>query len=61
MSALRIDYVGEPRLSAQRATKEFHFDNTPPKDLTVSRGSYELSSEEKLAVLRDFLKKKYGL
>jgi hypothetical protein len=61
MSAVKMYDVGPPELSTQRITEEFHFDNTSLNDLALTRRSREWSSEEKLAILRDFLKRKYGL
>jgi len=61
MSSTKIHNVGPPDLSTERTTEEFQIDNIPPTDLIVSRRSNELSAEEKLALLRRLIKRKYAL
>jgi len=61
MSTTKIHDAGPPELSTRRTTEEFQIDNTSPSDLSLTRRSREWSSEEKLALLRDLINRKYGL
>ena len=61
MSRNRIHNVGPPELSTERTTEEFQIDNIPSTDITLASRSRERSAEEKLAILRKFIKRKYAL
>jgi hypothetical protein len=61
MSSNRIHNVGPPELCTERTTEEFQIDSIAPTDLTPKSRSSEWSAEEKLAILRKFIKRKYAL
>ena len=62
MSAENINDVGPPEHLTRRTTKEGHLDNnTPSSDLTFTKRFPERSPEEKLALLRDLINRKYAL
>ncbi len=61
MSRNRIHNVGPPDLSTETTTEEFQIDNIPCTDITLTSRSHERSPEEKLAILRKFIKQKYAL
>lgn len=60
MSAVEAYEVEALDLSTQRTTEGFLF-TAFPGEPTMTRRSREWSPEEKLALLRDLLKRKYGL
>ena len=61
MSRNRIHNVGPPELSTETTTEEFQIDNITSTDITLTSRSREQSPEEKLAILRKFIKRKYSL
>jgi len=61
MSPATIHEIGPPENSIQGTTEEFDVDNIPPTEVTFTKRFPERSSEEKLELLRDFLKRKYAL
>ncbi len=61
MSAVEIYEVQVPDLSPPTTTEEFLVDSSCPMDATATRRAREWSPEEKLALLRDFIQRKYGL
>ncbi|MGO9116454.1 MAG: hypothetical protein ACLQPD_02465 [Desulfomonilaceae bacterium] len=61
MSRNKIHNVGPPELSTETTTEEFQIDNITSTDITLTSRSRERSPEEKLAILRKFIKRKYSL
>ena len=61
MSAENIHDVGPPEHLTHRTTKEGLRDNSTLSDVTLTKGFPERSSEEKLALLRALIKRKYAL
>jgi len=61
MSAGNIHDAGPPENLTHRTTKEGLRDNSTLSDVTLTKGFPERSAEEKLALLRALIKRKYAL
>jgi hypothetical protein len=61
MSAENIHDVGPPEGSTHGTAEEFHLENISSTERSLTKNFPERSPEEKLALLRDFLRRKYAL